>query len=890
MSLENECEDNKADIAIIGLSIRLPGIDTVSQFWEAILGGEEVVANTSPQDKAEVASAEGRPNFIRTNTNIRNIENFDAAFFNFNIREASLMDPQHRLLLEMAWEALEAAGYDPGTYDGLIGMYAGVYANYYQMFNLMPLLNGNRAASELQMQIASEKDHAATMAAYKLGLTGPVLNVQSACSSSLVAVHLACESLLTYSSDMMVCGGATLGIPQANGYYYQDNGLLSADGHLRAFDKQATGTLYSDGAGCVVLKRYSDALEDGDTIHAVIKGSAVNNDGALKAGYTAPAVKGQIQVIERAQMNADVSAEDICYIEAHGTGTHLGDAIELEALHEVFARHTEKNAFCALGSVKSNVGHTGPSAGIVGLIKTVMALRERILPPAIHSDTPHDRLMTGQSPFYLNPVPLEWSSPNQRRLAGVSSFGLGGTNAHVILQEAPVLPKEPSLRRSKLFVLSAKSAEALKRQKQSLQQFLSSASEELLADAAYTLQTGRKLFEHRAICLYGCGGETEWMERETGKKDNPDLAGMPLFHFPDLSNFEAPELGDWITEETVFYNNFVQVKKLAEEWFGKRDSALREQATYALTVQISLFKLWESWGIHPSGCQGTGSGLFAAAYACGLLTHADAMYLGSSFTAALATSGEARGTFVRRYRQHVSSLKTGAMKVPLAASPGRDPMTPTEWRSSDFWTAYLTDALEDGASLQTSSKNEIDRLVLDMNLGEPSERHGTTEWKSVYLLLGKVWMEGCPVNWKAYYQGERRRRIELPVYPFERTRCWVERDDSALDTTGPLQPISEPVNLRPEQLDGYIAPRTEVERDLVAAWELYLGVAPIGINDNYYELGGNSLLAASLHAHICEQFCVTLKLEVFLEQQTIARLAESIESWRLNSISAKGGH
>lgn len=345
MSLENECEDNKADIAIIGLSIRLPGIDTVSQFWEAILSGEEVVANTSPQDKAEVASTEGRPNFIRTNTNIRNIENFDAAFFNFNIREASLMDPQHRLLLEMAWEALEAAGYDPGTYDGLIGMYAGVYANYYQMFNLMPLVNGNRTASELQMQIASEKDHAATMAAYKLGLTGPVLNVQSACSSSLVAVHLACESLLTYSSDMMVCGGATLGIPQANGYYYQDNGLLSADGHLRAFDKQATGTLYSDGAGCVVLKRYSDALEDGDIIHAVIKGSAVNNDGALKAGYTAPSVKGQIQVIERAQMNADVSAEDICYIEAHGTGTPLGDAIELEALHEVFARHTEKTLF-----------------------------------------------------------------------------------------------------------------------------------------------------------------------------------------------------------------------------------------------------------------------------------------------------------------------------------------------------------------------------------------------------------------------------------------------------------------------------------------------------------------------------------------------------------------
>lgn len=889
MSLENECEDNKADIAIIGLSIRLPGIDTVAQFWEAILGGTEVVAGISLQDEAEVAPAKGRHHFIPTNTNIRNIENFDAAFFNFNINEAALMDPQHRLLLEMAWEALEAAGYDPGTYDGLIGMYAGVYANYYQMFNLLPLVSGKKAVSELQMQIASEKDHAATMTAYKLGLTGPVLNVQSACSSSLVAVHLACESLLTYSSDMMVCGGATLGIPQTNGYYYQDNGLLSADGHLRAFDNQATGTIYSDGAGCVVLKRYSDALEDGDTIHAVIKGSAVNNDGALKAGYTAPAVKGQIQVIERAQMNAGVSATDISYIEAHGTGTPLGDAIELEALHEVFGRQTGKSAFCALGSVKSNIGHTGPSAGIVGLIKTVMALRERVLPPTIHVDTPHDRLMTGQSPFYLNPVPLEWSSPNQRRLAGVSSFGLGGTNAHVVLQEAPVLPGEPALRRSKLFVLSAKSAGALRKKKQALEQFLSSASDELLADAAYTLQTGRKLLEHRAFWLYGCGGDAEWVEREEGKNDNPELAGKPLFHFPDLSNYAGPEPGHWMAEEPVFYSTFMQGKELAEEWSGKGNSVLQEQSIYALIVQISLFKLWESWGIQPSGCQGTGSGLFAAAYACGLLSYADALSLGSTFTAALTASGEARGTYVQSYCQRVSNLTTGPMKIPLAAPPGRDAMTHAEWGSSDFWVTYLMDALEDGALLQTIRKKTSNRLTLDMNLGEPPGSYGTTIWRNVYLLLGKVWLEGSPVNWKAYHQGERRRRIELPAYPFERIRCWVEREETAPDTGGLLQPISEPVILQPEQLDGYIAPRTEVERDLVAAWELYLGVAPIGINDNYYELGGNSLLAASLHEYICEQFCVTLRLEVLLEQQTIARLAESIESWRLNSISAKGG-
>ncbi|MBT2291744.1 hypothetical protein J7E73_21965 [Paenibacillus albidus] len=893
MSLENEYEDHKADIAIIGLSIRLPGIDTVSRFWEAVLSGEEVVANVSPQDAAEGGAAE-KPNFIRANTNIRNIENFDAAFFNFNIREASLMDPQHRLLLETAWEALESAGYDPGSYDGLIGMYAGVYANYYQMFNLLPLIYGNGTASELQMQIASEKDHAATMAAYKLGLTGPVLNVQSACSSSLAAVHLACESLLTYSSDMMVCGGATLGIPQSHGYYYQDNGLLSADGHLRAFDAQATGTLYSDGAGCVVLKRFSDALEDGDTIHAVIKGSAVNNDGALKAGYTAPAVQGQIQVIERAQMIAGVNAEDISYIEAHGTGTPLGDAIELEALHEVFARHTGRSAFCALGSVKANVGHTGPAAGIVGLIKTVMALRERTLPPAIHADSPHDRLMTGHSPFYLNPVPLEWSSPNQRRLAGVSSFGLGGTNVHVILQEAPVLRESPSLRRSNLLVLSAKSKEGLKRQKESLQQFLSSASEELLADAAYTLQTGRKQFEHRAVGLYGSGDEPEWMERENDTKGNQGLTSLPLFHFPHPVNFAAAEPGDWITEEPVFYRSYVQSMELAGQMFGRGDPALPDRATYPIAVQISLFKLWDSWGIQPSGCQGSGSGLFAAACACGLLTLEDALYLGSSYLAALTTAGQERSVYVRNYRQRAVSLKTGPMKIPLAAPLGGKPMNQTEWSDSHFWTTYLMDALEEGPSIQGIVNNVKDRLVLEMRFDEdlvpPAEGQGATVWRNVYRLLGKVWLEGCPVNWKGYYQGERRRRVELPAYPFERTRCWVEREASALDSGEPLTPTPEPVSLRPEQLIGYTAPRTKVEQDLVEVWELYLGVAPIGINDNYYELGGNSLLAASLHAHICERFCVTLGLEVFLEQQTIARLAKSIESWKFDPTSTKGGH
>ncbi|ASA21610.1 beta-ketoacyl synthase N-terminal-like domain-containing protein [Paenibacillus donghaensis] len=893
MSFENEYEDNKADIAIIALSIRLPGIDTVSKFWETILNGEEVVADLSSQEVKENAM-EARSDFIRTNNNIGEIENFDAAFFNFSTREASMMDPQHRLLLETAWEALEAAGYNPESYDGLIGMYAGVYANYYQMFNLLPCIKGNGAASELQMQIASEKDHAATMAAYKLGLTGPVLNVQSACSSSLAAVHLACESLLTYSSDMMVCGGATLGIPQTHGYYYQDNGLLSTDGHLRAFDAKATGTLYSDGAGCVVLKRFNDALKDGDTIHAVIKGSALNNDGALRAGYTAPAVKGQIQVIERAQMAAGVNAEDISYIEAHGTGTPLGDAIELEALHEVFAPHTGKSAFCALGSVKSNVGHTGPAAGIVGLIKTVIALREKTLPPSIHTDTPHDRLMTGLSPFYLNPIQLDWSSPNQRRLAGVSSFGLGGTNVHVILQEAPVQPPAPSSKRIKLFVLSAKSAESLYMQKQSLQQFLKSASGEQLADAAYTLQTGRRLFEHRAVWLYRRGMEPEWMDREMGRKAHSNLAMQPLFHFPDLSGFTALDPGDWISEEPAFHTSFIQCMKHAPQKSGRGDSALQDRATYAIAVQVSLFGLWDSWGIQPSGCQGTGVGLFAAASACGLLTVADAMYLGNCFTAALATTGQERSIWVLNYQQRVCRMKTEPMKIPLAVPQGRQPQSYEDWSSSDFWIKYLNDALEDKASLQSSVNNLRDQLVLEMNLHESSdllvEGDGATVWRNVYRLLGQVWMDGYPVNWKTYYQGERRHRIALPAYPFNKTRCWVECEDSDIAADLPFLPISESVNLRPEQLIGYIAPRTETQRELVAAWELYLGVTPIGIDDNYYELGGNSLLAASLNAHICERFGVTLGLEVFLEQQTVARLAESIESWRFDSTPVKGGH
>ncbi|MEO1593274.1 MAG: polyketide synthase, partial [Cyanobacteria bacterium J06632_22] len=447
------------EIAIIGMAGRFPGADSVAQFWQNLSGAVESIV---PLDEARLL-AQGvsqatlaDPNYVKVGGVLADTDQFDAAFFGLSPREAELLDPQQRLFLETAWQALETAGYTTEQYDGSVGVYGGAGMNGY-LLNLYANAKIRDTVSPYELFISNDKDFLTTRVSYKLNLQGPSLDVQTACSSSLVAVHLACQALLSGECDMALAGGVA--VSKQLGYRAQTGSIYAADGHCRAFDAEADGTVGGNGVGLVVLKRLDDAECDGDTIDAVIKGSAINNDGALKVSYTAPRIEAQKNVIQAAQAMAEVAPDSINYIEAHGTGTDLGDPIEVAALTQAFS--SEQTGFCALGSVKTNIGHLDAAAGIAGLIKAVLAVKHRQIPASLHYQQPNPKIDFANSPFYVNAALADWPTTAAPRRAGVSSFGIGGTNAHVILEEAPAPVREPADSQPQLLVLSAKTPTAL---------------------------------------------------------------------------------------------------------------------------------------------------------------------------------------------------------------------------------------------------------------------------------------------------------------------------------------------------------------------------------------------------------------------------------------------
>ena len=485
-------------IAIIGMSGRFPGANDIKKFWENLRSGVESISTFTDEEligsgiDSELLS---NPEYVKTIAVLEDVDLFDASFFGFNPKEAEFTDPQHRLFLESAWEALENAGYDSQRCESRIGVYAGASSNNYSSLNLNK--NNTGLANFFQNSIGNDKDFLATRVSYKLNLTGPSLTLQTACSTSLVATSLACQSLLNYQCDMALAGGVSINILQKTGYLYQEGGVLSPDGHCRAFDAKARGTIIGNGAGIVVLKRLAEAIEDGDNIYAVIKGSAINNDGSGKVGYTAPSVNGQSQVIAEALALADVEPEAVSYIETHGTGTVLGDPIEISALTNVFRESTDKKEFCAIGSVKTNIGHLDAAAGVTSLIKTALALKHKQIPPSLNFEQPNPEIDFANSPFYVNTKLTEWETNHTPRRAGVSSLGIGGTNAHVVMEEAPVIPESSESRAWQLLVLSAKTDSALKSATSNLLNYLKQHPKLNLADVAYTLQCGRQAFEHK---------------------------------------------------------------------------------------------------------------------------------------------------------------------------------------------------------------------------------------------------------------------------------------------------------------------------------------------------------------------------------------------------------
>jgi len=489
---------NELDIAVIGMSCRVPGADNIERFWQNLCQGVESI-NLLSDAALNQAGVDSKlindPNYVPASADIQDIEFFDAEFFGYSRREAEIMDPQQRLFLQAAWQALEHAGYHSANYDGAIGVYASAGMNQYYAQNIYPNMDLSDPTNSYLAMLGNDKDFLSTRISYKLNLKGPSVTVQTACSSSLVAVHQAIQSILNGESDMALAGGVSLPLPLNTGYLYREGMIASPDGHCRPFDKDAQGTVFGSGLGIVVLKSLTTAIRDGDHIHATIKGSAINNDGADKIAYTAPSIQGQANAISEALAIAAIDPVQITLLEAHGTATAAGDPIEIAALTEAFSN--EKVGYCAIASVKSNIGHLDAAAGVVGLIKNVLCLEHKQIPPSLNFKQANPEINFANSPFYVNTQLQTWQHKSTPRCAGVSSFGIGGTNAHVVLQEAPAKKHSESSQAWHLIMLSARTPKALETSLANLAKYLQQQPAQSLPDIAFTLQQGRQVFDYK---------------------------------------------------------------------------------------------------------------------------------------------------------------------------------------------------------------------------------------------------------------------------------------------------------------------------------------------------------------------------------------------------------
>jgi len=650
------------DIAVIGMGGRFPGARNPDQLWRNLVGGVESITRfTDEQLLAAGVDPDliKDPNYIKAKGIVGDVDLFDAAFFGYNPRGAELTDPQHRVFLECAWEAMENAGYDTDRYPGRVGVFAGQSMNTYWLNNLYYHIDLVASVDSLQAAIGNDKDSLTTEVSYRMNLRGPSVLVQSSSSTSLTAIHYACQSLLAGECDMAITGGSSIHLPEVSGYLYHEGGTTDPDGHCRTFDADAKGFVSGHGVGAVVLKRLAEAQADGDQIFAVIKGSACNNDGSNKVSYMAPSVDGHADVVRAAQEAAGVAPDTLSYMEAHGTGTLLGDPIEIAGLTQAFRDGTDKKQYCAIGSVKTNIGHLDTAAGVAGFMKTVLCLHHKTLPAILHFHTPNPKIDFANSPFFVNTELRPWDvpadfPPGTPRRAGVSSLGMGGTNTHVILEEAPPVEASGPSREHQLLLLSARTATALESQTLNLAAHLRETPDLSLADAAWTLQVGRRGLSHRRIAVCRSAEEAvEVLESHDPEKviDGWAQGGeKPVAFLFSGQGAQYVDMGLGIYEtEEVFRAEIdrcaeILVPRLGSIGFDLREvlypgegadpeeaarrlqqTAVTQPALFA--VEYALAKLWMSWGVRPQAMLGHSIGEYAAACLAGVFKLEDALGL-----------------------------------------------------------------------------------------------------------------------------------------------------------------------------------------------------------------------------------------------------------------------
>lgn len=882
-------------IAIIAMDCKYPRADNYETFWRNCLSNKDCITFFDAQ-KSQSADSHSSYNVYARGV-LSGIDQFDAQFFNYSPREAHLSDPQHRLFLESSWKALEKAGYaSQGKACGSVGVYASMNDSTYLLDQYALQGTQDNLTDRFALQRLMSSQFLATRIAYFLNASGPAMTVQTACSSSLVAVALACQQLSSGECDMAIAGGVSIVTPQDRPYVYQQGNIYSPDGHCRPFDANAQGTVFSNGLGVVVLKRLSDALRDRDFIVSVIKGYGLNNDGNDKMSYAAPSMQGQLDCILLAQARARVAADTIQYVETHGTGTLIGDPIEIEALTKAFRQSTTKEQFCAIGSVKANIGHTHVAAGVAGLIKTSLALQHQKIPSLLHFNSPNPAINFERSPFYVNTRVLHWRRKSSPRRAAVSAFGVGGTNAHVILEEAPERENYPSQRRFHSVLLSAKSKEALNDYRDEFVRWIENTPNGLatpadLANLAYTLQVGRNTYPHRLGLV--CENFEDALTQLKKQKGSVEVKSSGSFSPQKKIVFLFSGQGtQYVNMSRALYESEPIYRKeldgclaIAAQYtdvdlhtvlFPIKNDATNApskifQTQYAhpllFSIAYALAKLLQVWGIFPDALLGHSLGEYVAASLAGVFSLEDAIRLVCARGKAIALceegvmlsvplspselepfcnervsiavqtaphscvlSGSTAGveevksrieaTYPEKYlpikklvnshpfhtrllekavapfSEALQSIEKNTPKIPYLSNLTGDWINSADSLSDQYWIDHLLKTVQLSRCMKKLLNEGEDTIFIEIGAGRTLlsalQMHATSLINSVAILpsaekskkvdadqsfalaLKALWTYGCAINWEAFYADEKRNRLPLPTYPFQRQRFWID--------------------------------------------------------------------------------------------------------------------
>jgi phthiocerol/phenolphthiocerol synthesis type-I polyketide synthase E len=975
---------SREDTAVIGMSCRLPDAPTIERFWLNLMSGRDSISHFTRIELAEAgvpAELLDDPKYVPARGYVDGADRFDPGYFGYSARDAALIDPQQRLLLECTVEALESAGWGSQSAER-VGVYVSTSLSQYLLAIIMdPELRGTMDSFAA---ISAERDTAATRLSYKLNLTGPSVTIQSACSSSLVAVHMAIAALHRGDCDTAVVGGASLSVPLKVGYQYEEGGPFSPDGRSRTFDAQAAGTVPGNGAGVLVLRRLADAVAEGDFVLGVIKGSAVNNDGADKVGFTAPSISGQARAVRAAHAAAGVRPRSIGYVETHGTATTLGDPIEVAALAEAFAADgLLPRASTALGAVKTNIGHLDAAAGVAGLIKAVLCLQHGVLAPNVHFRSPNPLLELDRTPFYVPTEPTTWATGDTPRLAGITSLGIGGTNVHVIVEEYPQRARVPQPKRSHLVIYSGRSRAEMA---EAGEQIRAAASGRLvgvpMADLGLSASNGRRHHEYRGFMVASS-------TRELASSDAATTRAMPgqiaraggseprtVFVFPG-AGAQYPGMAEGLyRSEPAFRVALDRCHDALSATTGVDlvgalfDPARTDQLTKAVTalpalfaVEYALVELLATWGIRPRAAIGHSMSEYVAATVAGVFTLEQVMplmwvrggliaatnggmiavslsaerllpLLGDELdlaainsTASAVASGpmpavhalERRLTdlnvefrrvrlnasghsaliepFLPAFRDAIKALPLAAPRIPFVSNMTGTWITDEQATDPEYWVQHLRQTVRFADGLSTlldqpatlwvigpgrtylgwagrATASARGRLLLS-SLPESTRRDA--DRTELLTSLGRHWAAGGRVDWPAVYAAHQPRRVAMPNYPFQRALYWAPSGSKAwLTATTPRADAKSVVLAEHERpgLDvGYTAPSNDTERALATIWGELLGVDRLGIHDDFFELGGDSLLAVRIAAAVRVRLNTRTQPASIIHNRTVAALA-----------------